>query len=62
LNLFDGGNARFWDPADIDFSRDVADWQSLADDERYLATQLCAQFIAGEEAVTLASSNANRVR
>jgi len=52
LKLFAGGNAKFWDPADIDFSRDRADWERLADDERHLATRLCAQFIAGEEAVT----------
>ena len=52
LKLFAGGNAKFWDPADIDFSRDRADWEKLADDERHLATRLCAQFIAGEEAVT----------
>ncbi len=26
LKLFAGGNAKFWDPADIDFSRDRADW------------------------------------
>jgi ribonucleoside-diphosphate reductase beta chain len=52
LKLFAGGNAKFWDPADIDFSRDRADWEKLADNERHLATRLCAQFIAGEEAVT----------
>jgi ribonucleoside-diphosphate reductase beta chain len=52
LKLFAGGNAKFWDPADIDFSRDRADWESLLDDERDFATRLCAQFIAGEEAVT----------
>src|SRR5882762_2667643 len=52
LKLFAGGNAKFWDPADIDFSRDRADWQSLTELERDWATRLCAQFIAGEEAVT----------
>jgi ribonucleoside-diphosphate reductase beta chain len=52
LKLFAGGNAKFWDPADIDFSRDRADWESLSDPERDYATRLCAQFIAGEEAVT----------
>jgi ribonucleoside-diphosphate reductase beta chain len=52
LKLFAGGNAKFWDPAGIDFSRDRADWEKLADNERHLATRLCAQFIAGEEAVT----------
>jgi ribonucleoside-diphosphate reductase beta chain len=52
LKLFAGGNAKFWDPADIDFSRERADWESLTEDERDAATRLCAQFIAGEEAVT----------
>jgi ribonucleoside-diphosphate reductase beta chain len=52
LKLFAGGNAKFWNPADIDFSRDRADWERLTDDERDFATRLCAQFIAGEEAVT----------
>ncbi|MBW0017063.1 MAG: R2-like ligand-binding oxidase [Mycobacterium sp.] len=52
LKLFAGGNAKFWDPADIDFSRDRADWERLSDTERDYATRLCAQFIAGEEAVT----------
>ncbi len=52
LKLFAGGNAKFWNPADIDFSRDRADWDSLSDRERDYAIRLCAQFIAGEEAVT----------
>jgi ribonucleoside-diphosphate reductase beta chain len=52
LKLFAGGNAKFWNPADIDFSHDRADWEKLNDDEREFATRLCAQFIAGEEAVT----------
>jgi ribonucleoside-diphosphate reductase beta chain len=52
LKLFAGGNAKFWNPADIDFSRDRADWEKLNHDERDFATRLCAQFIAGEEAVT----------
>ncbi|UJW34852.1 R2-like ligand-binding oxidase [Saccharothrix sp. AJ9571] len=52
LRLFVKGNAKFWNPADIDFSQDAADWRTLSDDERRSATYLCAQFIAGEEAVT----------
>src|SRR5215472_6148962 len=52
LKLFAGGNAKFWNPADIDFSRDRADWERLTDTERHYAARLCAQFIAGEEAVT----------
>jgi ribonucleoside-diphosphate reductase beta chain len=52
LRLFAGGNAKFWNPADIDFSRDRADWERLTDDERLFATRLCGEFVAGEEAVT----------
>lgn len=52
LKLFAGGNAKFWNPADIDFSRDRADWGKLSERERDIATRLCAMFITGEEAVT----------
>ncbi|CAM3783678.1 R2-like ligand-binding oxidase [Kibdelosporangium persicum] len=52
LRLFVKGNARFWNPADVDFGKDRADWETLTDEERRSATYLCAQFIAGEEAVT----------
>jgi ribonucleoside-diphosphate reductase beta chain len=52
LRLFSGGNAKFWDPASIDFSADARDWRRLSDVERFMASQLCALFVAGEEAVT----------
>ncbi|MGH3436984.1 MAG: R2-like ligand-binding oxidase [Sciscionella sp.] len=52
LRLFNKGNGKFWNPADIDFSRDASDWQSLTSEQRRSTTYLCAQFIAGEEAVT----------
>ena len=52
LKLFTGGNAKFWNPADIDFSQDAADWASLSEDEQFLIKTLTALFIAGEEAVT----------
>jgi len=52
LRLFVKGNAKFWNPADIDFGADAGDWDTLTPDERRSATYLCAQFIAGEEAVT----------
>jgi ribonucleoside-diphosphate reductase beta chain len=60
LKLFAGGNAKFWDPADIDFSQDRADWESLTELERDWAARLCAEFIAGEEAVTKTSSRSWR--
>ncbi|MFC7341252.1 R2-like ligand-binding oxidase [Saccharopolyspora griseoalba] len=52
LRLFTKGNAKFWNPADIDFSQDAEDWNALTDDEKQSVAGLCAQFIAGEEAVT----------
>jgi ribonucleoside-diphosphate reductase beta chain len=52
LRLFTKGNAKFWNPADIDFSQDAEDWAGLTDEQRRSATFLCAMFIAGEEAVT----------
>ncbi|GAB84710.1 R2-like ligand-binding oxidase [Gordonia rubripertincta] len=52
LRLFIKGNARFWDPTAIDFSRDAQDWVELNDEQRRSATYLVSQFIAGEEAVT----------
>lgn len=52
LRLFAKGNAHFWDPREIDFSREAQDWQSLTADQQRSAAMLCAQFIAGEESVT----------
>jgi ribonucleoside-diphosphate reductase beta chain len=42
-----------WNPSDIDFTADKADWARLAPDERDILLRLTAQFQAGEEAVTL---------
>jgi ribonucleoside-diphosphate reductase beta chain len=42
-----------WNPADIDFSQDTRDWQTLSDGERDLLLRLAALFQAGEEAVTI---------
>ncbi|GAA2337689.1 R2-like ligand-binding oxidase [Saccharopolyspora halophila] len=52
LRLFNKGNAKFWNPADIDFSQDAEDWHNLTEHEQRSVAALCAQFIAGEEAVT----------
>jgi ribonucleoside-diphosphate reductase beta chain len=52
MRLLAGGAARSWDPFAIDFSRDAEDWAALDELERETAASLCAQFIAGEEAVT----------
>lgn len=42
-----------WNPTDIDFSKDKADWANLKEDEKDLIWRLLAMFVAGEEAVTL---------
>jgi len=42
-----------WNPSDIDFSQDRADWQRLSEPERDVILRLTSQFQAGEEAVTL---------
>ena len=42
-----------WNPSEIDFTQDKADWQTLSDDERDVILRLTALFAAGEEAVTL---------
>lgn len=52
LRLYAKGNRRFWNAADIDFTRDTEDWAQLGEQQRFASAMLCAQFIAGEEAVT----------
>ncbi|WP_017585647.1 R2-like ligand-binding oxidase [Nocardiopsis ganjiahuensis] len=52
LKLFVKGNAKFWNPADIDLSQDAEDWQGLNEEARTRILRLCAFFVAGEEAVT----------
>ena len=42
-----------WNPSDIDFSQDTADWQTLTAEEQDLLCYLLSHFAAGEEAVTL---------
>jgi ribonucleoside-diphosphate reductase beta chain len=42
-----------WNPSEIDFTRDIADWPLFTDDERDAILRLTASFAAGEEAVTL---------
>lgn len=52
MRLFTKGNARHWNPADIDFSQDARDLAAMTDQERWLTSTLAAQFMAGEESVT----------
>jgi len=42
-----------WNPSDLDFTQDQADWQTLNADEKDIILRLTSQFQAGEEAVTL---------
>lgn len=52
LKLFVKGNAKFWNPADIDLEQDAEDWKKLGDEARTRILRLCSLFVAGEEAVT----------
>ena len=52
MRLFAKGNARHWNPADIDLTQDARDFAALDDSERWWTTMLAAQFMAGEESVT----------
>jgi ribonucleoside-diphosphate reductase beta chain len=42
-----------WNPAELDFSQDRADWQAMDGDRRQAILRLTARFLGGEEAVTL---------
>lgn len=52
LRLFQKGNAKFWNAADIDFSSDAKEFQSLSEDEQDTTVRLATLFMAGEESVT----------
>jgi ribonucleoside-diphosphate reductase beta chain len=43
----------FWDPADIDFSKDATDWASMSEELRFGVALGARGFMVGEEAVTL---------
>ena len=42
-----------WNPSEIDFSKDRADWAALSAEEHDLIWRLLGMFVSGEEAVTL---------
>ena len=52
MRLFAKGNAKHWNPAEIDFAQDAKDFAAMTDDERLMTITLAAQFLAGEESVT----------
>jgi ribonucleoside-diphosphate reductase beta chain len=51
--LWEKSKKLFWDPADLDFSQDVLDWQQMSEEERTLVALSARGFMVGEEAVTL---------
>ncbi len=51
--LWEKSKKLFWDPADIDFSRDAVDWQEMSPTARTLVALSARGFMVGEEAVTL---------
>lgn len=52
MRLFRKGNKKFWNPEDIDFSQDKADFAAMTEDEQRMTLVLASQFMAGEESVT----------
>ena len=52
LRLFAKGNAKFWNPTDIDLTQDAQDWERLDEQVKVRVLRLCSLFVAGEEAVT----------
>jgi ribonucleoside-diphosphate reductase beta chain len=54
MRLFEKAKRRgVWNPADLDFARDRADWQGLTAEERDVLLRLTALFQGGEESVAL---------
>src|SRR5699024_8719458 len=53
FKLYNKAKKNMWDPAEIDFSQDKIDYDSMTDDEKITAAPLVAAFSAGEEAVTV---------
>jgi ribonucleoside-diphosphate reductase beta chain len=51
--LWERSKKLFWDPADIDFSQDAADWQGMSAGDRVAVALSARGFMIGEEAVTL---------
>jgi ribonucleoside-diphosphate reductase beta chain len=51
--LWEKSKKQFWDPADIDWSRDAADWAGMTEEQRLPFALSARGFMVGEEAVTL---------
>jgi ribonucleoside-diphosphate reductase beta chain len=52
MRLFRKGNRKFWNPEDIDFSKDAEDFAAMTPDEQTMTASLAGRFLAGEESVT----------
>ncbi|QGA68707.1 R2-like ligand-binding oxidase [Sulfolobus sp. E11-6] len=53
MKLYQLGKKLFWDPANIDLSKDAEDWKKLDDLEKMFIINVGSKFAAGEEAVAL---------
>lgn len=51
--LYEKAKRFFWNPADIDFTKDLEDWKSLTPREQENVMHLATLFMTGEEAVTI---------
>jgi ribonucleoside-diphosphate reductase beta chain len=51
--LWEKSKKLFWNPADIDFTRDAADWQEMSERSRMIVAISARGFMVGEEAVTM---------
>jgi ribonucleoside-diphosphate reductase beta chain len=51
--LWEKAKQLVWDPADLDFSRDIQDFATMPDEYRYRVVGLARGFMVGEEGVTL---------
>src|SRR5438270_10449121 len=51
--LWEKSKKLFWDPADIDWSRDAKQWAEMSDEQKLPFVFSARGFMVGEEAVTL---------
>lgn len=51
--LWEKSKKLFWNPADIDFTQDAADWQAMSREDKAVVAMAARGFMVGEEAVTL---------
>src|ERR687892_822291 len=51
--LWEKAKESFWDPKDIDFSKDAADFASFTDEQKARVIGSARGFMVGEEAVTI---------